>query len=220
DCVRYGRMARTCGAAIFLVAVPPAMYREPVRVVPYYESIAAQVDLPLVVQDLDWNAGGLDLTYIVELAERIPSLVGLKIETVPAGPKYSAVRNALGERVYLAGGWAVTQMIEGLDRGIDAMMPECSMVPVYVQIDALYRSGNREAAVRLFRELLPVLAFTNQEIRIAIAFCKELLVRKGIFQSATMRGVPFPWDQHHRRIADELIEHYLAIESRMFYPMS
>ena len=106
-------------------------------------------------------------------------------------------------------------MIEALDRGVDALMPECSMVPVYVRIASLHRAGQREAALCLFRELLPVLTYTNQEIRTSIAFFKELLVRKGIFRTAAMRGTPFAWDQYNRRIAEELIDLYLTLENRV-----
>jgi dihydrodipicolinate synthase/N-acetylneuraminate lyase len=211
----YGRFAASLGAIAFLVAVPADFYGEPGRIVSDFATIAARVDLPMIVQDLQWNGPGLELECIREMVERIPNFAGLKIETVPAGPKYTLVREALGQTIYLAGGWAVPQLIEALDRGVDALMPECSMAPVYTCIDALHRAGRRDAAVRLFRELLPVLSYTNQEIRTSIAFFKELLVRKKIFRTAAMRGAPFAWDDHNRRIAEELIEHYLMIERRL-----
>jgi 4-hydroxy-tetrahydrodipicolinate synthase len=214
ECAAYGRVAVAHGAAALLVAVPTGLYGEQSRVVAFFESLAARVDVPIIVQDLEWNGPGLDVGCIAELAVRIPNFAGIKIETVPAGPKYSLVREALGQDFFIAGGWAVPQMIEALDRGVDALMPECSMVPVYVRIASLHRTGQRDAALRLFRELLPVLTYTNQEIRTSIAFFKELLVRKGIFRTATMRGTPFAWDQYNRRIAEELIDLYLVLEAR------
>jgi 4-hydroxy-tetrahydrodipicolinate synthase len=215
ECAEHGRVAAAHGAAALLVAVPAGLYGDPPRVIAFFESLAARINLPLVVQDLQWNGPGLDVECLAELAERVPRFAGIKIETVPAGPKYSQVRARLGPDFYIAGGWAVPQMIEALDRGVDALMPECAMLPVYVEIARLYRAGQRDAALRLFRELLPVLTYTNQEIRTSIAFFKELLVRKGIFRTATMRGTPFGWDQYNRRIADELIELYLTLERRI-----
>jgi 4-hydroxy-tetrahydrodipicolinate synthase len=106
-------------------------------------------------------------------------------------------------------------MIEALDRGVDAIIPESSMVPVYSAIDRLHRSGERTAAVRLFHELLPVLAFANQEIHTSISFFKELLVRKGIFRTAVVRDSSFVWDEYSRRIAAELIEHYIRLEESL-----
>jgi 4-hydroxy-tetrahydrodipicolinate synthase len=215
ECAAYGRTAVAHGAAALLVAVPAGLYDEPGRIVAFFESLAARVDVPLIVQDLAWNGPGLDVARIAELAARIPNFAGIKIETVPAGPKYSRVRECLGKDFFIAGGWAVPQMIEALDRGVDALMPECSMVPVYVKILSLHRAGQRDAALRLFRELLPVLTYTNQEIRTSIAFFKELLVRKGIFRTAALRGTPIAWDAYNRRIAEELMDLYLTLENRV-----
>jgi 4-hydroxy-tetrahydrodipicolinate synthase len=215
ECADYGRVALAHKAAALLVAVPAGLYGDPSRIVAFFESLVARVEVPIVVQDLEWNGPGLDVACMAELAERVPNFAGIKIETVPAGPKYSRVREGLGPDFYIAGGWAVPQMIEALDRGVDALMPECAMLPVYVRIANLHRAGQRDAALQLFRELLPVLTYTNQEIRTSIAFFKELLVRKGIFRTATMRGVPFAWDQYNRRIAEELIELYLTLEARV-----
>lgn len=213
ECVRLALSARGLGAAAYLVAVPQSCYANPENVLPFFEGIAARVDLPLIIQDLEWSGPGLSLASIDQLAARIPTLRGLKIETVPAGPKYTAVRRSLGPDFFIAGGWAAPQMIEALDRGVDAMIPECSMVPVYDAVFRLHRRGARSEAVRLFRALLPVLAYSNQEIRTSIAFFKRLLVRKGIFACDAMRGAPFQWDEFNSRIADELIHLYLGLES-------
>jgi len=212
ECIRHGRAGAKLGASAWLVAVPQHCYQAPREVLPFFEKAAAGVDLPLVVQDLEWSGPGLDIATIEQLAERIPTLMGIKVETVPAGPKYSQVRRALGNDFYVAGGWAAPQMIEALDRGVDAMIPECSMVAVYSTVFRLHAGGRREEAVQLFRRLLPVLSFANQEIRTSIAFFKRLLVRKGVFESDVLRGEAYAWDEHNGRIAAELIELYLSLE--------
>lgn len=213
ESVRLALAARRLGAAAFLAAVPQSCYHDPSGTLPFFESIAVSADLPLVIQDLEWSGPGLSITVIEQLAARLPTLCGLKIETVPAGPKYTHVRRALGPGFFIAGGWAAPQMIEALDRGVDAMIPECSMVPVYDAVFQLHQSGHRARAAELFRSLLPVLAYSNQEIRTSIAFFKRLLVRKGIFECEFLRGQPFPWDEFNSRIAGELIRHYLDLES-------
>jgi dihydrodipicolinate synthase/N-acetylneuraminate lyase len=215
DCAAWAHTAATHGAAALLVAAPARVSGDPAGALNFFKSLAARVDVPLVVQDLEWNGPGLAIECLAELAAQVPNFAGIKIETVPAGPKYSQVRERLGKDFYIAGGWAVPQMIEALDRGVDALMPECSVLPVYVRIARLHGAGERETARDLFRELLPVLAYTNQEIRTSIAFFKELLVRKGIFRTAVLWGTPFAWDQYNRRIAEELIELYLALEGRV-----
>lgn len=108
-------------------------------------------------------------------------------------------------------------MIEAMDRGVDAFIPEASIVRLYSAIWRRYEAGYRQDAVRLFRELLPVIAFTNQEIRLSIAFFKRLLVKKEIFRTSAMRLEGFVWDAHSLRVADELIEHLAALEARPIY---
>lgn len=215
-CVEHAAQAQALSAAAYLVAVPPRLYGEPRAIVAFFLDVAAGAgELPLVIQDLEFGGPGLDLSTIEELRRCLPTLAGLKIETVPAGLKYTAVREALGEGFHISGGWAVPQMIEALDRGVDAMVPETSMVPVYAAIDRAHRGGDRERAQKLFQSLLPVLAFTNQEIVTSIAFFKRLLVRKGIFSTARMRMTGFQWDRFNERIAEELIDQYLALESKV-----
>jgi len=211
-CGRLATLAAEVGAVAWLVAVPQALYGRPDDVVPFFREASAGCELPLVIQDLQFGAAGLSLETIHDLHRALPRLAGLKIETAPAGPKYTAVRNVFGPDCFVAGGWAVMQMIEALDRGVDAMIPESSMVRVYSAIHLLHATKRRDEALRIFQALLPVLAFTNQELTTSIAFFKRLLVRKGIFAYDGLRMPGFVWDDFNRRIADELIDHYLALE--------
>lgn len=213
ECARLAAQAEEISAAACLVAVPDRLYADPPAILSFFEEFAACCQLPLVIQDLQFGGPGMDLATIFQLRDALPNLVGLKIETVPAGPKYTAVRAAMGPDVFIAGGWAVAQMIEALDRGVDAMMPESAMIRVYKAIDRAYRQGDRDTARNIFERLLPVLAFTNQELLTSIAFFKRLLVRKGIFAGEQMRAGEFAWDQFNNRIADDLIKHYLRLEA-------
>ncbi len=211
-CIAAAGLAEEVGAVAYLVAVPNDLYRKPEEIVPFFQSVADANQSPLVVQDFQFNGPGMSLDLIRTLWESLDNLAGLKIETVPAGPKYTAVRETLPPGFFIAGGWAVMQMIEALDRGVDAMIPESSMVRVYAAIHGAYAAGDRDGAQAIFRRLLPILAFTNQELATSIAFFKRLLVRKGIFTSDAMRMPGFSWDRHHTRIADELIDCYLELE--------
>jgi dihydrodipicolinate synthase/N-acetylneuraminate lyase len=215
ECVEFARLAGQVDAAAYLVAVPEALYHCPEEIPGFFETVASASGLPLIVQDLQWNGPGLTLDTLRRLKETIPTLAGIKIETVPVGPKYTDVREEFGEAFFICGGWAVPQMIEAMDRGVDAMIPEASMVRVYAAIHHLHAAGDRRKAAGVFRDLLPVLAFANQEIRVSIAFFKALLVRKRIFRFETMRWPGFRWDAYNRRTAEELIDLYLDLEERV-----
>lgn len=191
-----------------LVSIP---YQNDVQ---YEADVRAIADLKpgfLMLQDWDFGGYGLPVPLIVRLFEEIEVFKSLKIEVVPAGVKYSEVRAATNGRLHLAGGWAVTQMIEALDRGVHAMMPT-ALHYTYTRIDRLYRSDNREAAVELFQQVLPVLAFSNQHLDISIHFFKRLLHRQGIYATPRVRQPILPFDAYHTRIADELIERAIGLE--------
>ena len=213
-CIEQAQLAREVGAAAYMVAVPTELYQEPERVEPFFrEVVEGAGDFPLMLQDLDFTGAGLEPETILRLTQVLPSLSSLKIESNPAGPKYTAVREICGGEMFLAGGWAIAQMIEALDRGVDAMIPECSMVRVWSAIDHRYRGGRRAEAVRIFNQVQPVVGFTHQDLSVAIAFGKRLLVRKGIFATERTRFGDFRWDRYNRRVADELIDDYLELEA-------
>jgi 4-hydroxy-tetrahydrodipicolinate synthase len=212
ECGQWAAAAAKAGAQACLIAPPAALRDDADGLLAYLREAGSP--LPLIVQDLDWNGPGLPLEALLRLREALPGLAGVKVESVPAGPKYTLVKQALGEEFHVSGGWAAPQMIEALDRGVDAFIPETSMVRIYAAIWRRHRDGRRDEAVRLFRQLIPVLAFTNQELRLSIAFFKRLLVRKGIFATDAMRLPGFAWDVYNQRIAEELIDWYLDLESR------
>jgi 4-hydroxy-tetrahydrodipicolinate synthase len=168
----------------------------------------------VILQDWDPAGLGLPVETILELAEDVPALAGVKIEVAAAGAKYSAVLEAAGARLLVCGGWAVGQLIEALDRGVHAFMPT-GLHAQYCEIVRRYRSGDRDGAQQVFRDLLPVLAFANQHLDISIHFFKRLLWRQGIYPTPVVRAPRLPFDDIHRRTADELIDHTLDRENAL-----
>lgn len=166
----------------------------------------------LMLQDWDPSGYGLPVPLIARLFEEIPAFRCLKIEVVPAGVKYSEVIRATEGCLHVSGGWAVQQMIEALDRGVHAVMPT-AMHRIYCRIYSLYHAGKHESARTLFERLLPVLAFSNQHLDISIHFFKRLLHAQGVYATARIREPILPFDEIHKRIARELIERVIALET-------
>lgn len=164
----------------------------------------------LMLQDWDPSGPGLPINLVRRLFEEVEVFKALKIETMLAGPKYTAVLGATGGRLHVSGGWAVTQMIEALDRGVHAFMPT-GMHEIYCEIFRRYDAGNRLGATELFRKILPVLAFSNQHLDLSILFFKRLLWREGTYATPRCRELQHQWDRYQERIADELIQ--LAMET-------
>ncbi len=163
----------------------------------------------LMLQDWDFQGWGMPVALIQRLHETFPTFRSLKIEVVPAGVKYSEVLRATQGRLHIAGGWAVTQMIEALDRGVPTLMPT-GLHPIYIAIYRRYHAGDRDGAQAMFHRLLPILAFSNQHLDISIHFFKRLLHRQGIYQTTRVRPPILPFDTVHERIASELIASAIA----------
>ncbi len=222
-----GASARTCearrrngekliemGCAGVLVSIA---YRDDAQYEREVRDIAA-IDPPLLmIQDWDASGPGAPVRLIARLFDEIEAFRSLKIEVAPAGPKYSAVLDATGGRLHVSGGWAVTQMIEALDRGVHAFLPT-GMHRLYTRIYELYVSGQREAARERFNRLLPVLAFSNQHLDISIHFFKRLLHRQGVYATPRVREPVLPFDAFHLRAADELIEYEMNLERALDGP--
>ncbi len=175
----------------------------------------ARIDVDMIMLQ-DWNASGYGLPddLICDLFEKVEPFRCLKIETIPAGVKYSRILQLTGGRLNVSGGWAITQMIEGLQRGVHAFMPT-GMHWIYTQVYALWIQGKEEEATDLFYSILPILAFSNQHLDISIQFFKRLLYRQGIYPTDHVRDPSHPFDSIHQQIADQLIDRVIALENEI-----
>jgi len=148
--------------------------------------IAAAEPPFLMLQDWSSDGSGIPVDLVVRLFETVPCFKCLKIEVRDSGPKYTEVLAATGGRLHVSGGWAVTQMLDGLDRGVHAFLPT-GLHRTYVRIYTLYREGRREEAATLFERLRPVLAYSNQDLPCSIHFFKQLLYRQGVYTTPRIR---------------------------------
>jgi dihydrodipicolinate synthase/N-acetylneuraminate lyase len=205
------RLAGKIGADAMLCQPPAGLVGDALeRVFGEIVEIGPQL---LMIQDLDWQGPGMAIADIVRLHQRIPQFRCLKLETVPAGPKYTAVLNATAGRLHVSGGWALSQMIDALDRGVHAFMPT-ELEPLWVAIHRRHRGGAVAAARDLFERVLPIVAFSNQHIDVSIRFFKQLRQASGLFTTARCRPPVPPLDPFHQREADRLtlVAHRLIAE--------
>jgi 4-hydroxy-tetrahydrodipicolinate synthase len=204
--------ALTHGAAGVLVQAPIALLRDEAATIDFFRSVcAAPIDV-LMIQDLEWGGPGLPVATIVRLFDELEPFRLIKVETVPAGSKYSAIVDATEGRLSVAAGWAVPYLIEALDRGIHVVTPG-GLHWVIAEVVRRYRAGDRTSARGLFDRLLPILGWQNQHIDVSNQFLKLLAVRQGIFAGAALRRPGVPFDAFHRRIAEELIDEALVLHA-------
>lgn len=169
---------------------------------------------PEMIMLQDWDSAGYGLPdgLICRLFDEVEAFRCLKIETVPAGVKYSRILDLTGGRMNVSGGWAVSQMIEGMKRGVHAFMPT-GMHYIYTRIYRLFACGKEVEAQQYFNDILPVLAFSNQHLDISIHFFKQLLFRQGLYPTPNVRIKTLLYDDIHRGIADKHIENIIQLEN-------
>ncbi len=73
-----------------------------------------------------------------------------------------------------------------LARGSSGTMPACEFIDIHVQIYNLASAGKTQEAYALFQRLLPMI---NLEETYGLSFAKRVLVRRGIFKTAKLRGI-------------------------------
>lgn len=197
------------GCSCILAAIP---WRNGEEFLADIEDLAGLDPPCLMVQDWDAAGPGIPIEWIAKGFERVPAFRSIKVETAMAGKKYSAILEASQGKMHVCGGWAVTQMIEGLDRGIHAFMPT-GLHRSYVGIYTSYMAGDRAEATRLFERLLPILAFSNQHLDVSIRFFKRLLWLQGIYPTPSVREPLEALDAWQLRLADELARKAIKLEA-------
>ncbi len=207
DAFEMAALYDNLGCDAILVNIP---YSTPHEFILTIQKIAALTNKPLVVQDWDFEGMGIPVEVIKEMHEKIMNFESLKVEVKPAGVKYSAVINASGGKLNVSGGWASSQMIEALDRGVNVFMSTV-FTDIYVEIYRLHHDGRRSEAIDLFNRFLPVIAFYHQHIDISIHFNKLVNYRLGLFPTPKVREPILRFDKYHQRIAEELIDYAKTI---------
>ena len=76
-------------------------------------------------------------------------------------------------------------MLSEMRRGASGFMPAAEVIDVYVQLWNAAEQGDLARARHIFNLILPLI---NQLMLLGLPVSKEVLVRRGIFQSARMRS--------------------------------
>lgn len=192
---RLAQEAMAAGAAGVMIAPAPHL-RTDDQIAAYFAQAVEAVgsDVPWALQDYPLT---LTVQMSVPVISRImaehPSCVMLKAEDWPGLEKLSALRRAQAEgrlrpfSILTANGGLFLDFEP--ERGSDGAMTGYGFPDMLVELDALHRKGEREAAHDLFDLHLPLIRY-EQQPGIGLAVRKHVLMRRGILASDTQRK---PW---------------------------
>jgi dihydrodipicolinate synthase/N-acetylneuraminate lyase len=212
--IRLAEHALRVGCDAVLCRVPDRLIHDPDAFLGHFGELGRVGMTTMMIQDLEWGGPGLSIDAILRLFDAVPAFRAIKVETSPAGSKYSAIREATRGALHVSCGWGMGQMIEALDRGVSTFTTTAINLP-FVEIHRRYRAGDRAAARALFDEIAPMVIWCQQHIDVSIAFLKRYARSAGLFTTSRVRQPAGVFDATHEHIADELIELIRGIEARL-----
>jgi 4-hydroxy-tetrahydrodipicolinate synthase len=207
--VELARQAQATGADGLVVPPPFTTRLSGDELVPYFRTVAAAVDVPVMIQDSSFYLGSaLSPALVRRLAAEQPNIRYVKIE---AGPEETArwVDGLAGE-VALFTGDAGIHLLGCLRAGAIGNIPAVDLADRLVAVYEAERAGDRAAAEELLGALLPYLVFALQGgIDHCNAATKALLVGRGVLGRGGLRP-PAP---DHGPLFDELVAaHAVALD--------
>jgi dihydrodipicolinate synthase/N-acetylneuraminate lyase len=168
----------------------------------YYKAIAQTAQRPVFIQH---THADMDSSFLQSLLDEVEFVNYIKEESYPSAHQISTVLEKVGDSCLgIFGGAHGRWMLSELHRDASGFMPAAEAVDVHVQIWEAYQSGNEAVARQIFNQLLPLI---NLITLLGLCVCKELLIMRGIFESAAMR-IPesLSLDAEDRRELEIIIE--------------
>ncbi len=184
--VEHARHAATVNAQAVMALPPYISQANGDEILDYFRRIAAACPLPLVAQNA---APGVSPDFLVRLLREVPQVRYIKEEAGASAHNISAVMRATTIAQApcdgIFGGAFGRWMLSELRRGASGFMPAAEIIDVYVQVWDAWQSGDITRARMIFNLILPLI---NQLMLLGLPVSKEVLVRRGVFQSTRMRS--------------------------------
>ena len=180
--VEHARHAAAAGADA-VIALPPFLgAASGDEIASYYRAIAAAARRPVFIQH---TFAGMGVDLINQLLDEVQEVQYVKEEMEPSAHQISALLAQVSANCRgVFGGGHGRWMLSELRRGATGFMPATEMTDLHRQIWDAWQEGDEQAARRLFNLLLPLI---NQIQLLGLRVCKELLVRRGVFATNTVR---------------------------------
>lgn len=187
--VQRARRAETAGASM-LMFMPPyhgALLRaDEVGVFEHFQAIAEAVSIPLMVQDAPLSGVQLSVGFLARLAQELPQVEYLKIETPGTADKLRALIEDAGDAIAgpFDGEESITLMAD-LDAGATGTMCSALLPDLIKPVVDHYLAGRRNEAAQQYNRILPLINFENRQC--GLRACKAVLKEGGVIGSDAVR---------------------------------
>jgi 4-hydroxy-tetrahydrodipicolinate synthase len=184
--LKFAQHAERQGASA-VISLPPFLGSiGPENAASYYRALAQGIKLPIFVQNsgAPWGPA-LPTDFVIQMARQNPQFAYIKEEVAPVAHRIAEYAQS-GVMKGIFSGNAGRNLLDELAHGADGTMPACEFIDVDVQVCAFAMQGKLQEARAIFAKLLPMIIL--EEIY-GLSFAKEVLVRRGVFKTAKLRGV-------------------------------
>ena len=195
--------AQRTGADAISVSVPrlfPLGERDILR---YFDRILSAIDVPLIIQDFNPGGPTISLDFIASLHRAHPHFRYVKLEEPMMASKVEAVVQKTSGEVGVLEGWGGMYMLELIPAGICGVIPSLGAADVLARVFRLAQQGRMDEAYETFRDVLPLIVFSLQNLELLHHVEKSLLAARGIIKEAFVRDAslePNPHDRQHMRL--------------------
>ena len=204
--VKQAQSFASAGADVLMLLPPFFLKPSAAAACEHALAVGRAVSIPVMLQYAPEQTGvAIPPDVLAKLYRESPNICYYKIECRPPGVYISRLLELTAGAVKVFVGNAGFQIIEGMDRGAAGAMPGCSMADLYLELDRLYRAGDRAGAMRVHALLLPLLNHIRQDVEMIIAYEKRILHRRGVIATDRCRRPTFSGDAPFDRIFDELL---------------
>ncbi|MBI2689699.1 MAG: dihydrodipicolinate synthase family protein [Acidobacteria bacterium] len=201
EAMEYARYAEKIGADGLHALGPTSGITDGELLTDYFTSIASVSKLPMCIQV---SNGGMSTDLLLRLADKIPTLKILKLESADVPHDVSrVVRERKRPLIPSTGGGAMNLYTE-MERQSGGTMAGAGLADIQAEIWDLYHAGKKKESRELFLKFLPSAVL---ERRTSYVLQKEILRRRGIFKTIQMRNTSrFFMDAADLRELDLILE--------------
>lgn len=172
----------------------------------HVRAVGEAASVPILVQYAPGQTGSaISPGTFAALSEDVETIQSFKIECSPPGPYISDLLERADVDVLV--GSAGRQLIEAMDRGAVGVIPGPALHELYLDVHENYVGGDRERAIALHNELLPMLNHIGQVGELFVHYEKTLMAERGVFGDDRCRAPTVSPDEH----LDALVEDYYAL---------
>lgn len=169
-----------------LLVGPPNIQNDDV-IFGYYDRIGKAVDVPIILHDYPAATGILmSPALVARLFEEIETVEYIKLEDPPTGLKMDKLAGLTAGELKVFGALGGMYAFEELDRGASGIMTGFAYPEFLVDIFERYQRGDLDGASRVFLDIVSLIRFEFQP-GLGVSLRKNILVRRGVFETATVR---------------------------------